>query len=53
MKEYGKEITTILIPTESIPSKLYGLIKVHKEGNPAKPVVSMTNTLEYKLVKFS
>ena len=53
MKEYDKEVTTILMPTESIPSKLYGLIKVRKEGNPAKLVVSIINTLEYKLVKFS
>ena len=31
---------------------LYGLIKVHKKGNPARPVVSVINTPEYELVKF-
>ena len=30
MKEYGKEVTTSLLPTGSVPEKLYGLIKVHK-----------------------
>ena len=37
-KEYGKKTTTSLILTGSVPSKLYGLIKVHKEDNPARPV---------------
>ena len=31
MKEYGKEITTTLIPTGSVAGKLYGLIKMHKK----------------------
>ena len=52
MKEYGKKITTSLIPTGSVPGKLYGLIKVHKKDNSAKPVVSMINTPEYKLARF-
>ena len=29
-----------LLPTGSTPGKLYGLIKVQKEDNPARPVVS-------------
>ena len=52
MNEYGKEITTRLIPAGSVPGKLYGLIKVHKQDNPAKLVVSMIKTPEYKLAKF-
>ena len=49
---YGKEVTTRLIPTGRVPGKLYGLIKVRKESYPARPVVSMINTQEYKLAKF-
>ena len=52
MKEYGKKITSSLIPTESVPGKLHGLIKVHEENNPARRVVSMINTPEYKFAKF-
>ena len=36
----------------SAPRKLYGTIKVHKQGNPARPVVSMIDTPEYNLAKF-
>ena len=31
--------------------KLYELIKIHNKDNPARPVVSMIETLEYKLAK--
>ena len=31
--------------------KLYGLIKIHNKDNPARPVVSIIETLEYKLAK--
>ena len=41
LKDYGDEIIKSLIPSGSNPGKLYGLIKVHKDGNPARPVVSM------------
>ena len=41
-----------LIPTGSKPGKLYGLIKVHKINNPARPVGSMIGTPEYNLAKF-
>ena len=52
LKGYGDEIIKSLIPSGSNPGKLYGLIKVHKDGNPARPVVSMIGTPEYKLAKF-
>ena len=41
-----------LISTDSKPGKLYGLFKVHKINNPARPVVSMIRIPEYKLAKF-
>ena len=31
---------------------MYGLIKVHKNNNPARPVISMIGTPEYQLAKF-
>ena len=52
LKDYGDEIIKSLIPSGSNPGKLYGLIKVHKDGNPARPVVSMIGTPEYKLANF-
>ena len=41
-----------LIPTGSKLGKLYGSIKVHKINDPARPVVSVIGTPEYKLAKF-
>ena len=52
LKPYGNEIIQRLLPTGSTPGKLYGLIKVHKEDNPARPVTSMVGSPEYKLAKF-
>ena len=37
-----------LVPSGSI----YGLAKVHKEGTPLRPVVSMIRTAEYNLAKY-
>ena len=51
LKGYGNEIIRSLIPSENNSGKLYGLIKVHKEGNPARRVVSIIGTPEYKLAK--
>ena len=52
LKPYGNEIIRHLLPTGSTPGKLYGLIKAHKEDNPARPVISMVGSPEYKLAKF-
>ena len=41
-----------LYQTGSQPGKLYGMCKVHKEGYPLRPVISMINTAEYKLAKW-
>ena len=41
-----------LIPGGSNPGKIYGLVKVHKQGNPVRPVVSMIGAPEYQLAKF-
>ena len=50
-KSYGKKVVGKLTPSGSVPGKLYGRIKIHKKGYPARPVVSMINTPEYQLAK--
>ena len=41
-----------LLPSGSAPGKLYGLCKVHKDGFPMRPVISMIGSAEYYLAKF-
>ena len=41
-----------LLPTGSVPGKLYGLAKVHKTGCPLRPVNCMIGTPEYETAKF-
>ena len=41
-----------IVPSGSQPGKLYGLCKVHKSGNPLRPVISMIGTAEYQLAKY-
>ena len=41
-----------IVPSGSQPGKLYGLCKVHKAGNPLRPVISMLGTAEYQLAKY-
>ena len=48
----GADIFESLIPVGSQPGKIYGMAKVHKEGVPLRPVVSMINTSEYFLAKY-
>ena len=45
-------IYSTLLPTGSIPGKLYGLAKVHKKNCPLRPVNCMIGTPEYELAKF-
>ena len=47
-----KETLEDILPSGSQPGKLYGMCKVHKDGYPLRPVISMINTPEYKLAKF-
>ena len=48
---YDEQIISRMTPGSS-PGKLYGLIKVHKENNPVRPVCKMINTPEHCLAKF-
>ena len=40
------------MPSGSQPGKVYGLAKVHEEGTPPRPVVSVLGTAEYHLAKY-
>ena len=51
-KKFGEETVKSLLSSGTNPGKLYGLVKVHNNGNPIRPVVSMINSPEYKLAKF-
>ncbi|XP_042202463.1 uncharacterized protein LOC121852562 [Callorhinchus milii] len=41
-----------LKPSAARPPRLYGLPKIHKEGTPLRPIVSMINSPTYKLARF-
>ena len=41
-----------LLPSGSVPGRLYGKAKIHKTGCPLRPVTSMINTPEYNLAKW-
>ena len=40
-----------MYPTGCVPPKFYGLPKIHKTGNPLKPIVSSRGTVSYRVVK--
>lgn len=40
-----------LTPRYSSASQMYGMPKVHKDGNPMRPIVSAIGSLSYKLAK--
>ena len=47
-----KSVADSIRPIGSQPAKLYGLPKVHKEGMPLRPVLSMIETAQYKIAKY-
>ena len=51
-KYVTKELAMWLKPSGTTTGKLYGTCKVHKEGYPVRPIVSMVNTPEYNLAKY-
>ena len=56
LREHVKPVDSVLYshlyPTGSQPGKVYGMCKVHKDGYPLRPVISMINTAEYNLAKW-
>ncbi|KAJ8019162.1 hypothetical protein HOLleu_42440 [Holothuria leucospilota] len=47
----NKKQATQLTPRNSLPSRIYGLPKVHKEGIPLRPIVSSINSPSYNLAR--
>ena len=41
-----------MYPTGCIPTKFYGLPKIHKTGNPLRPIVSSRGSVTYGVTKF-
>ena len=39
-------------PQGSKPGRIYGLPKIHRDGNPLRPIVSSIRTYTYELSKF-
>ena len=51
-KEFEPETVEKLTPSGSSPGKMYDLVRVHKDNNPVRPVVSIIGTPGYQLAKF-
>ncbi|KAG8236898.1 hypothetical protein J437_LFUL018742 [Ladona fulva] len=47
-----EEIIREMRPDAGIPPRLYGLLKIHKDGVPLRPIVSTTNSPTYNLAKY-
>ena len=48
-KEFEPEAVEKLTPSGSSPGKMHGLVKVHKDNIPVRPVVSMTGSLHQNI----
>ena len=48
----GESLYKKLYPSDAIPSRAYAKIKVHKEGNPARLIVSSIGTAIYELSSY-
>ncbi len=47
-----EETYSSIAPKGSVPGKLYGLCKVHKQGFPLRPILSAIGTPQYCIAKF-
>ena len=41
----------VMYPTGCVPPKFYGLPKIHKTGNPLRPIVSSRGSVTYEVAK--
>ena len=48
----GEAVYNTLTISGSVAGYLYGLPKIHKEGNPLRPIISAIGTFNYKLAKY-
>ena len=51
-KEITEDIFNLVKPVGSITPRMYGLPKIHKEGIPLRPILSMVKSAQHKLAKF-
>lgn len=51
-KELTEHVAKHLMNYNSVPAKLYGLPKIHKQNIPLRPIVSSIKSLTYNLSKF-
>ncbi len=47
-----KPLYQFLRPSDARTPQLYGLVKIHKDGNPLRPIVSACSSFNYNLGKF-
>ncbi|XP_058983463.1 uncharacterized protein LOC131804504 [Musca domestica] len=52
LKLIDEKVKYNLINRTSIPPKIYGLPKIHKEGTPLRPICSFTNSPTYELSRY-
>ncbi len=50
-KSIDQKFEKLLTCQGSQPAKLYGLTKIHKAGHPLRPVLSMIDTVQYRVAK--
>jgi hypothetical protein len=51
-KHLSKEGYSLLYSSTDVTPIFYGLIKIHKEGAPIRPIVSFVGSPTYELAKF-
>src|SRR5579859_3284631 len=51
-KDIPEELFNRLNPNNSVPPHIYGLPKIHKQGNPLRPIVSCIDSPCHKLAKY-
>lgn len=50
--DWADIIKPAITPAASIPPRLYGLPKIHKEGCPLYPIINMIGTSTYNMAKY-
>ena len=51
-KELSQEVFDLIKPTGSVSPRLYGLPKLHKEGIPFRPIISMIKSPQHGLAEY-
>ena len=51
-EKLGEAVYDTIRASGSVPGIMYGLVKIHKDGNPLIPIVSSINTFNYNLLRY-